>query len=92
MDKLFRECLVVGMNGIDVLVLQVYLVGAEKAVPGFIPDGKYGQMTARSVMALRLLAGLPPDEGRFGPRLREALKQGIIPGVPTIDFDSIPFP
>ena len=88
MQKLFRERLEKGMRGIDVAVLQGWLLGAGLAVEGLIPDGEYGERTVESVKALRSQCGLPDVEsGRFTPMLRERLREGIT-GVLQVDFDS----
>jgi len=84
MEKLFPQpYLQKGSKGPAVVLLQVmlFLLGYNEAI---IPDGDYGEETAKGVIAFQRGAGID-DDGHFGPATRQAFEE-----VTGLDVNEIP--
>ncbi|MES3032013.1 MAG: peptidoglycan-binding domain-containing protein [Patescibacteria group bacterium] len=89
MKKLFPEFLFQGSKGPAVVVLQLLLLALNENSK-IIPDGDFGNETAKGVKKLQSRLGVDQD-GCFGPKTREAFfwRTGIqINAIPVLDGET----
>jgi len=68
--KMFPTYLNIGSKGPAVKLLQ-FLLMVQGRNPAIIPDGEYGEQTAKAVCLIQVEAGIEAD-GNFGPQTRAA--------------------